>query len=389
MISERQSYAVYRVTSTGSSFPVPFPLASGSTIRVSVRGADGILRELSSTEYSYDKSAGRVTISASLSVDDVVLLERITGADNGTSLYPGRPINPTTLNEQNDKAMAALRETRDRVSKALAVPMDEEPVTLPPAKQRAGTFLGFGDDGEVLMTDFRPYVTAVEEASKSANQALDEAKAEVEKAKEQVALATTQAELAEGSADNAKVYEENTKASFENFKKAIPQFVYNSSSDELTIFVQELTPETESHIISIPTAEDMENADTEHIEHLIALHDEMTAKYVIPITTASTVTVEGMGGEASFSALLATVTKTEIQDGLEAYQFEIPLRNDTGEGASYLLFYVGVKMAEVDGQILYVASGGSILMLPFFSDSYWAEIDGKGYSVTVTVSNPA
>lgn len=148
MIGREKSYVVYEVTGE-SVFPVPFTLASGSVLQVLVRHAAGSMDELAEGgDWSFDESTGQVELSVPLVQGDLLVIRRRTPASNETALLAGRPINPDTLNLQNDKAMAAIQEVRDQSDRAVVSPDGEEGVILPSASTRAGTIVQWDVEGK-------------------------------------------------------------------------------------------------------------------------------------------------------------------------------------------------------------------------------------------------
>jgi len=147
MIGSEKSYVVYEATGE-SVFPVPFTLAADSVLEVSVRHESGTSETLAAgTDWSYDAPARQVEVLRPLAHGDRLVVRRRTPASNGTALYAGRPINPDTLDLQNDKAMAAIQETRDVAERAVVAPEGEAGVTLPPASLRAGKIVQWDEAG--------------------------------------------------------------------------------------------------------------------------------------------------------------------------------------------------------------------------------------------------
>lgn len=168
MIEERKSYVCYTVTGE-SVFPVPFALASDSRLAVTVRHDSGVSEDLAEdADWTYDAPTRQVEVKRALAQGDTLVIRRVTPASNATALYKGRPINPDTLNLQNDKAMAAIQEVRDVAGRAVVAPEgDGGQVTLPPAGKRAGQILQWDDTG----TGFEPLTktTLVEDARAAAH----------------------------------------------------------------------------------------------------------------------------------------------------------------------------------------------------------------------------
>lgn len=148
MIEEHKSYVCYTVTGE-SVFPVPFELASGSRLAVTVRHDTGLCETLvEGSDWTYDPSTRQVEVRRALAQGDTLVIRRVTPASNATALYKGRPVNPDTLNLQADKTMAAVQEVRDVADRAIVTPEgDGGQVTLPTAARRAGQILQWDDTG--------------------------------------------------------------------------------------------------------------------------------------------------------------------------------------------------------------------------------------------------
>lgn len=140
---------------TQTSFAIPFEFFEDSDVKIYV---DGTLKT-EGVDYTLTGGNGS-TGTASISVTgatggSIVIIVRRIALERVTDFTAGSDINRAALNQQLDSLVAIAADLDDRIDRAIHIP-DEDPADitfeLPVQSLRAGKYLAFGLDGDVVLT---------------------------------------------------------------------------------------------------------------------------------------------------------------------------------------------------------------------------------------------
>lgn len=140
---------------TQTSFTIPFEFFDDSDVNIYV---DGTLKT-EGVDYTLTGGDGS-TGSAALSVTgatggSTVIIVRRIALERVTDFTAGADINRAALNQQLDSLVAIAADLDDRIDRSIHLP-DEDPTDitfeLPVQSLRAGKYLAFGLDGDVVLT---------------------------------------------------------------------------------------------------------------------------------------------------------------------------------------------------------------------------------------------
>lgn len=139
---------------TQTSFAIPFEFFDDSDVKIYV---DGTLKT-EGVDYTLtggDGSTGTASISVTGATGgSIVIIVRRIALERVTDFTAGSDINRAALNQQLDSLVAIAADLDDRIDRAIHIP-DEDPADitfeLPVKAIRAGKYLAFGVDGDVLV----------------------------------------------------------------------------------------------------------------------------------------------------------------------------------------------------------------------------------------------
>ena len=236
MLSDSPSKVVYDLASTTpitDGYEVTFTYFNMDEVKVYLEGDDGQESEVAATNYSVDESdtTAVVVFKSGYSFPEgsvKLVLMRLVEYEQESDYRNGDKIDADKLERSLDLLTAMVQQIAEMIDRTIQKPKSETgTITLPTVDQRAGTLIGFDDEGQMI-----PVLTS--DIDQKLSQAL---------AAEEGAIAA--AGSAEESKDSAAEYLSQTTATatkalqdIEEAKDAVIQLIEEANLEQIEILTQ-------------------------------------------------------------------------------------------------------------------------------------------------------